>query len=76
MIFWHRALSMLDATELQERLFPTTAPKEERIAPRLRELELFDASIGQNKEQLRAVWFSVQCYQHLQVHIMDTISCI
>ena len=55
MIFWHRALSMLDATELQERLFPTTSPKEERIAPRLRDLELFDASIGQNKEQLRAV---------------------
>ena len=55
MIFRHRALSMLGATELQERLFPTTAPKEERIAPRLRDLELFDASIGRNNEQLRAV---------------------
>ena len=46
---------MLETTELQERLFPTTAPKGNRIAPRLRDLELFDTSIGQNKEQLEAV---------------------
>lgn len=51
----HRALGMLTATSLKERLFPTEA-REERSVPRPdNELQLFNETIGQNKEQLQAV---------------------
>ena len=51
----HRALAMLTETALKERLFPTEA-REERPMPRPEnDLELFNETIGQNKEQLQAV---------------------
>ena len=50
----HRALAMLTASDMSERLFPTAAPPE-KVVRLSRELQLFDKKLGQNQEQLQAV---------------------
>ena len=50
----HRALAMLTASEMKERLFPTAAPPE-KVVRLPRDFQLFDKKLGQNEEQLQAV---------------------